>query len=189
LGVLAGCGGPRLETTYGRARGQSVNGTGALVALLRAEGHEVRVAPRLDEKVGAWADTLVRFAPYGGPPDHSASDWCVDWLGGRPGRRLVYVARDFDAEAEYWTEALARLPADASPATRSGIERQRSRADRWRDDLPPGPRTGPGAEPRKAKRHGQEFEVSLHPPLFELDPRDRPATSCVRLEGPWAEGI
>src|SRR5208337_818759 len=41
-----------LESGYGSSMGSSVNGTGALAALLRNQGHEVRTAWRLTAELG-----------------------------------------------------------------------------------------------------------------------------------------
>ena len=75
--ALAGCGETPVDSTYGRSRGPSINGTSALAVLFRQKGHEVRSAVRLREKLGEWADVLVRFAPRPGPPDqrrHAGAD-------------------------------------------------------------------------------------------------------------------
>ncbi len=66
--LISGCGVREVDTTYGRARDQSINGTGTLVELFRSEGHVVRTAVRLTDDLADWADVIVRIAPYPGPP-------------------------------------------------------------------------------------------------------------------------
>jgi hypothetical protein len=77
--IVSGCAtGP--DATYGRSRGESLNGTQTLAALFRAEGHEVRTARRLTSELDDWADTIVRFAPRPGPPEREEAAWYDDWL-------------------------------------------------------------------------------------------------------------
>lgn len=66
LGV-SGCGSD-LDATYGKSRGTSLNGTSVLARMLRDSGHEVRTAIRLNDELADWAEGIVRFAPYPGPP-------------------------------------------------------------------------------------------------------------------------
>jgi hypothetical protein len=170
--TAAGCDPGGVDATYGRARGPSVNGTGALAELLRRRGHTVRVARRLGAQVGAQADTIVRFAPTPGPPDRDEALWYETWGAEAPGRRLIYVPRDFDAESQYWAEALARLPADADPRVRTGMERRRDARKDWAADLPPPVKTP--ADPEQ---------------WFALEPNPGRPVLCRQLSGDWAEGI
>jgi hypothetical protein len=170
--AAAGCGPMGVETTYGRSRGASVNGTGALVEMFRAEGHEVRVTSRLNEALAEWADTVVRFAPYPGRPDRAEAAWYEEWLADDPGRRLIYVPRDFNAESEYWGQVLAQLPKDADPALRLRIERRKDSTANWADELP-----HPSKEPAPVE------------PWFDVAPAPGAPINCKRLEGPWAVGV
>jgi hypothetical protein len=169
--ALAGCG-RRLDTSYGRVHGASINGTGALAELFRAEGHKVRATVRLSPEVARWADTIVRFAPAPGPPDVREVDWYGDWLSEDDAHRLIYVPCDFDAEAEYWSGVLARLPRGANKQEIARYERRRDEAARWADRLPP-PAAGP---------------LPFGGWFVDVSPAGGPA-ACRRLEGPWAEGI
>ena len=113
-----GCTSPGVETEYGRSRGPSVNGTAVLADLFREQGHTVRATVRLNDNLAEATDTIVRFAPYPGPPGREEAAWYADWLEAKSDRRLIYVPCDFDAEHEYWSEVLARLPKDADPRLR-----------------------------------------------------------------------
>src|SRR5205807_2903012 len=115
-----------IETQYGRVAGQSVNGTGALAETLRASGHAVRTSGRLNDPVAAWAQTIVRFAPYPGPPEKAEADWYQSWLSADRSHRLIYVVRDFDAEAEYWDSVIQGLPAGHDPRLRTRYEQLRN---------------------------------------------------------------
>ena len=168
--LLAGCLGG-VDATYGRSRGPSVNGTGALAELMREGGHTVRAAVRLGDDLKEKNDTIVRFASRPGPPDREEAEWYQKWLEGNPNRRLVYVPRDFDAEAEYWAAALAAMPANADPADRERAEARRVEAANWTADLPP-----------RAK------EAADADDWFAVEPGSG-ATVCKALGGPWAEGV
>ncbi len=79
--ALSGCS-TGVETSYGYARGQSLNGTGVFAERLRERGHTVRSAYRLTDELAGWADVIVRFAPYPGPPAKKEAQWYTDWLTG-----------------------------------------------------------------------------------------------------------
>lgn len=167
---LAGCG-PGVDTTYGRSRWGSVNGTSVLAGLFRARGHEVRAAVRLTDELSGWAEVLVRFAPAPGPPPRDEAAWYDQWLNAGEGRRIVYVPRDYDATHEYWSRALAQLPKDAPTRTRERIEEARAQADGWAFRLP-------------------------RPPKHTANPEDwfsvetgKPAEVCKALGGPWTDGL
>ncbi|HEX8202530.1 MAG TPA: DUF4350 domain-containing protein, partial [Isosphaeraceae bacterium] len=167
-----GCAPRGIDATYGRSRGASVNGTGALAELFRRKGHEVRVARRLNPTVGAGADVLVRFAPWPGPPDRAEADWYQAWAAESPNRRLIYVPRDFDAQSEYWAAALARLPASADPQEKARMERQRDQTRAWAADLP---------SPAKTPADVDYW--------FATETRPGTPAPCKTLSGPWADGI
>src|SRR5262249_15502550 len=76
---LSGCS-KDLNTSYGRVRGDSINGTGVFADALRSEGHDVRVVRRLTDELAEWSDLIVRFAPYPGPPEREEADWYLEWL-------------------------------------------------------------------------------------------------------------
>lgn len=168
---LAGCSSD-YGTDYGRLRSESMNGTGVLAQLLRAEGHEVRAAVRLSDELNEWADVIVRFAPFGGPPAKVEAEWYAQWLEDRPGRRLVYVVRDYDAEPDFWNEVLTRLPKDTPADQRERVERRHQRAMNWSDHLPTRPK-----------------EIVDATEWFAVKGAKGPPTASKTLEGPWSEGI
>ncbi len=96
-----------LPTRYGRSRGydgtQSINGTGLLAELFRIQGHDVsqwrRLSPYLNDK-----DILVWFDLQQQTPDAEQITFLEKWLSAKPGRTLLYVIRDYDAEIEYWQQ-------------------------------------------------------------------------------------
>lgn len=169
--VVSGCG-SGIDATYGRARDQSVNGTGALARLFQARGDEVRVTVRLNGEVAAWAGTIVRFAPYAGPIDRREAEWYGDWLDEDPDRRLIFVARDYDAESEYWSAMLARLPETADKELRERARKRRDATKNWADRAV--------GDARSPVLPGEWFA------LTKATGRPEP---CKRLEGPWADGL
>ncbi len=124
---IAGCDAEN-DTIYGRVHGKSLNGTSVLADILRDQGHSVRVAVRLTDDLGENVDTLIRFAPYPGPPDAREAAWYADWLQADSDRRLLYVVRDYDATPEYWSEVLKGLPQAEDNPDRIRAARLRDRA-------------------------------------------------------------
>jgi len=169
--LLAGCNQP-IDTSPGRSRNLSINGTGTFAELLRQRGHEVRAARRATEKVADWANVIVRFSLNPGLPDREEGDWLVDWLEAQPGRKLVYVVHDFDGESEFWDAVLASLPKDASESWSEQVKRNRDKARSWVGELPP-----------KAKQPADKDE------WFSINPKPGLPTTCKTLDGPWAEGV
>ncbi|MDR3635019.1 MAG: DUF4350 domain-containing protein [Isosphaeraceae bacterium] len=169
--ALAGCG-SELETDYGYTRGKSLNGTGVLAELFRKQGHEIRAAVRLTDELEEWADVIVRFAPYPGPPALEEADWYARWLDHEAGRRLVYVVHDYDAEPDFWTEVLSRLPQGTPARERERVERRQQDARHWSDHLPTPPK-----------------EIADATNWFSITRTTKPPSACKTLEGPWADGI
>jgi hypothetical protein len=169
--VLSGCS-AGVETAYGRVRKASVNGTGILAELFRERGHTVRPAVRLTDELSDWSNVIVRFAPRPGPPDREEAAWYVNWMTAQDGRRVIYVPRDFDARADYWSQVVDGLPKGADPKPRERAEKLRDKAKDWAKHLPPESKTP--AEPL------DWFAVEGAKTLPEV---------CRTLTGPWAAGV
>lgn len=111
--ALTGCS-DDLETNYGQRRGatasQSVNGTAVLGQMFEQAGHSVFSWPTLSPKLQQRADCIVWFPDDFQPPSEEVRDWLNDWLWQQPGRTLIYVGRDFDAEAWYWEKVETGTP-------------------------------------------------------------------------------
>jgi hypothetical protein len=133
----------------------------------------VRTARRLTPELDNWADTIVRFAPRPGPPAREEAAWYDDWLDHDRGRTLVYVPRDYDAQADYWAAVLERLPASAPADERDRATRLRDAARNWPFNLPPQAKQVAGPE--------EWFAVDV--------PKFNSANVCTMLNGPWAQGI
>jgi hypothetical protein len=56
------------------------------------------------------ADTIVWFPSDLEKPSDEAIDWLQNWLLEEPGRTLIYVGRDFDAEPGYWKKVSPGAP-------------------------------------------------------------------------------
>jgi len=169
--VFSGCArGP--DTEYGSSRGTSLNGISVFASMLRHRGHDVRTAIRLTDELEEWAQGIVRFAPYPGPPARDEAAWYDLWLAGDPDRWLIYVVRDFDTEAEYWKDVREGLPDSAEPDRSAQAEEKRSAAADWVSRLPP-----------KAKTAAEQGR------WFAVDTAWGPPRVCTKLSGPWAERI
>jgi hypothetical protein len=168
--AVTGCSqGP--DVAYGTSRGASLNGTSAFAAMLRSEGHEVRTAIRLSDELAGWADGIVRFATYPGPPDREEAEWYERWLADDADRWLIYIVRDFDTVAEYWKNVADRLPV-ADPDRKLEAEERRSSGADWVSHLP-----------EKAKRAANPYQ------WFEVESGWYPPRTCTKLTGDWALGI
>jgi hypothetical protein len=140
--------------------------------MLRNQGHDVRTAVRLTDDLAEWAEGLVRFAPYPGPPGRDEANWYREWLRENPNRWLIYVVRDFDATAEYWREVRAHLSASEDPERVTEAEEARDKAGNWAEHLPV-----------KASEAGDPKQ------WFKLEPAWFPPRTISKLSGPWATGI
>ncbi len=172
VAVLAGCSANEVDTEYGRSSDKSINGTLALRERFEAKGHRVRTVHRLNEKLDS-ADVLVRFAPTGGPPPPDEADWYLDWLSDSEDRHLIYVVRDYDAGAEFWSDVLANLPADATKEHRDRVAARRDLARvEFTVELP--------------KEKGKVGKVE---DWFAVEPASGGVKTASRLDGPWADGV
>jgi hypothetical protein len=170
--TTAGCAPTSVDTTPGRSRGASINGTGAFAELLRQRGFEVRAARRATDTLADWADVIVRFSLHPGLPEKEEGLWLEEWLQARPGRKLVYVVHDFDSQSEFWDAMLAAEPKDAKPEHLERVKRKRDLTKLWPGDLPP--------KPKEPAKEADWFSLEPKPPLH---------TFCKTLGGPWAEGV
>jgi hypothetical protein len=169
--ALAGCSqGP--DDSYGTSRGASLNGTSVFAAMLRSDGHEVRTAIRLSDDLAEWADGIVRFAPYPGPPDREEAKWYEQWLADNADRWLIYVVRDFDAVAEYWEKVADGLSATDEPEKYAEAEEFRSQGRDWVSRLP-----------KKAEKAADPYQ------WFDIDAGWSPPRVCANLSGDWSRGI
>lgn len=170
--ISAGCGSSEIDTTHGRSRGASINGTGAFFELLRQRGNEVRTAIRATDTLASWSNVVVRFASHPGPPDQKEAKWLFEWLMAAPGRKVVYIPRDFDSEPEFWEAVLAAQPSTAKADDLDRIKKKRDQARSWINNLPSRPK-----DPAKPAD------------WFAVDTTNSKSTECKLLEGPWSEDV
>ncbi len=126
----------------------------------------------MTDTLADWANVLIRFAPHPGPPGREEGRWLFDWLRAMPGRKVVYIPRDFDAQSEFWDAVLAAQPKDARPEVVEQLKKKRDRTRLWVGDLPPRPK-----------------EVAKAADWFSTQPKPAAPSTCKALEGPWAEGV
>lgn len=185
--MFVGCGDQPIDKSYGRSRGESVNGTNALVEMVRERGHLTKVALRLNDQVRDWADVIVRVSPGTETIRTKEADWYESWMNSRRGRRLVYVVNDYNAELDYW-DALLETTLTVS---------ERARAQEKRDNAPTYIRTnfGPSTTTKKAAK-----KPSFNPSTVDDDPPADPKVwfaledgiglhKAKSLGGDWAEGV
>ena len=162
--------GPR--TDYGSPLGNSVSGTGAFAALLRRDGHEVRVADGLTDELESWAQVIVRFAWQSGPPPADEARWYDEWLRADSRRKLLYVVHDYEAEEEYWSLVLKQLEGTADESLREEAQRRRDAA-----------RNRVGSPCDKADKPAPAET------WFAVGKAVMPPKASQTLAGPWADGI
>ncbi len=124
--LLTGCA-EDLDTSYGQRRGltgQSIHGTGVLADMFEQRGHDVFSWRFLSPTIRQNADCIVWFPDNHALPGDEVCLWLEDWLDERPGRTLIYVARDFDAEPGYW----AKVEPGAPPEQVKLIRRRKKEA-------------------------------------------------------------
>lgn len=124
--LLAGCNSD-IDSTYGRRSGygaQSVNGTAVLADMFERAGHNVFTWHSLSPKLRERADCIVWFPDDFNPPSQEVRFWLEDWLAQKPGRTLIYVGRDFDAEPYYWDTIQPLVP----PGKVAEVQRRSARA-------------------------------------------------------------
>jgi hypothetical protein len=138
--LLACCAGclqpPGLSTEYGRSAGSalsSVNGTSALAKLFRQSGHRVSVSRRLGDLVEN-ADVVVWVPNDSDLPRRTVTRYFDSWLTQQPGRRLIYVVKDYQGALDYWQQMAATSPDDV--VTQRELARAITRADVFGEALP-----------------------------------------------------
>lgn len=166
---LSGCRPTDIDTTYGRRRGLSgsgsVNGTAVLAGIFEEAGHRVtswrRLSPKLEE-----SQTIVWFPNDFDPPKPSQREFLEKWLANEPGRTLVYVGRDFDAEIDYWKKILRVAPVDQTIEVGRRLALAQAKYDRVRATMPSGESCN-----------------------WFVMRREGPRRLATPLAGPWAAGI
>jgi hypothetical protein len=161
----------QLPSAYGRRRGsaelvRSVNGTNVLAEMFKASGHRVtswtRLSPRLDDY-----DVIVWAPDDFAPPTKEQRQFLEDWLArGEDGRVVVYIGRDYDAAAAYWSGVLPGAPAEDEVEIRRRLARAKADYASSRAKMP-------------VKEYARWFTVK----------RDGPYREIRTLAGPWSQGI
>jgi len=105
--ALGGCSRP-LNQEYGRSHGNSLNGTQVFYDLLQARGHEVSRGYRLSSRSVERADALVVVHKQRAV-DPLVAEGLVYWLTDEPKRVAIFVARDFDAAVQFWSDVRDHL--------------------------------------------------------------------------------
>jgi len=161
-----------LESAYGHRSGfgveKSVNGTRVLGELFEQAGHRVLSWNRLSPRLWQRADCIVWFPNDFDAPSEPARDWLESWLEEKPGRRLIYVGRDFDAASWYWKKLEPSAPA--------------ARREAWKEYRRK-------AEERFARRRGGTLTRD-ESPWFKID--RKPSKRTVRTlsgDDEWLDGI
>ena len=117
--LSAGCG-KGVNSSYAALRGDSVNGVRVFIDYLKSQGHRVGASRQINPSLDNSADVIIHFDDGSGLSDETR-DWLQYWLEEEPGRDLILVLRSYDAEVDYWNDALARNPQGYTQAQRKSI--------------------------------------------------------------------
>lgn len=99
------------------AKYTSMNGLGVFEKMcVQAGSHCVNVT-RLSNRLERM-EAIVLIGDTLRPPAKEARDWMEEWLARKPGRTVVYVGRDFDAETYYRQQTIDRVPVADQPKAR-----------------------------------------------------------------------
>lgn len=126
--VDVGCRSEELPTTYGRRRGTgaaSIAGTSVLSKMFEQAGHDVRSWRRLSPKLSS-QDVIVWIPDRFLPPTSEETAYLDNWLSSDSNRTLIYVGRDYDAEADYWDQVLPQVAARERIEIRQRMARSRA---------------------------------------------------------------
>lgn len=170
LVCLAGCGRrDRINDVYGKRRSidgaDSVNGVGVLAEMFDAAGWRVstwkRLSPKLEEATAiVWAPDDFR------PPRKEVRQWFENWLSAEPGRRLIYIGRDYNAAISYWRDVLPQAPPEQYWETARQLALAQSEHDVARVQMP-------------EKAYARWFTMR----------RKGPPRRVRELSGPWSDGV
>jgi hypothetical protein len=143
VAVIAGCSkstDPPLGTSYGQGDEEqfqtSVNGLSVLADLFTKAGDSVFIEDNLSPQIKATADVIVWAPDDFGVPGVATIQWIDAWLRAKPGRTLIYIGRDFDAEPVYWRKILVQTPAPDAAAVKRQLDRAEQRFQLERKQIP-----------------------------------------------------
>lgn len=128
---IAGCGSdapPEIQSGYGRARGESLNGLNVLATILREMGHEVRFAQGANDEVADFADVIIRCSNRSGPVPADEAEWLDGFLNITPGGAVVYAPNDANMLFEYWNAAEVQAEKTSQPELAKMYKRRKESA-------------------------------------------------------------
>lgn len=120
--VLTGCG-KEVNSDYAAFRGDSVNGVRVFIDFLKSRENRVGVSRDFKPAMFYSADVLVHFSE-GYQWSSEVQNWLRVWLEDEPDRDLILVLRGYDAEVDYWNDALAKNPDGYTDQQRQSISSQ-----------------------------------------------------------------
>ncbi len=198
LVALSGCGQEYIENEYGRQHlpgtAGSVNGTDVLAAMFEAAGHDVHTRRTLVTDEMTAADVVVWFPDDTFAPREEVCDWFDEWLVEEPGRTLIFVGRDFNAEPQYWDFHYNRKPANSAETDTAKSVDSKDKPAEKKVDEPAQPEAEPAEDsnpdvPPKPDEDDESEDDERSPTCrwFTYEPGRR--VTVRELSGPWADGI
>ena len=191
-----------VNTEYGKVTGTSggtsVNGTNIFFGMFEERGFETRRYKRISPRIRRY-ETVVWFPGRQNVPSDRAIEVLEQWLDEGYSRTIIYVARDFDAEIQFYQRMTETAEAEDADEVRRLLAEAKIRQDRrltyFADNDDPevsdwfehaydrrqkaNSLSGPLAEGVDASASGVEFATRLIPPQDPAEERERAATTLL----------
>ena len=110
--ITTGCGqNEKFVSEYGKVSGNqgsvSVNGTSVLYEMFRQRGFKTKRSKKISPRIDRYG-TIVWIPNSFTPPSQDAINALEEWLESGFDRTLIYVGRDFSADADYFEHLLSQ---------------------------------------------------------------------------------
>lgn len=117
-----------VNANYGGLTDDSLNGVRVFAQLLKADGHRVRATLALSPKLMENSDVLVYFLRSDAGIPEQTRYWFEDWLSVEPGRSLIVIPRDYDAEPQYWEFVNDNLGVEVTDEEQARVDKRLKQA-------------------------------------------------------------
>lgn len=165
--AFSGCGRQRdVPSAYAQERmTKSINGLEVFTDMLQKHGCSIKNYSRLSPSLKT-QDVLVWFPDDFGQPRDEALWFLEDWLSRAANRTVIFVGRDYDAGAEYWSKVIKQTPPNEREIAARRLADARQRVDLARTNA------------------GKTYVT----PWFRFENSNK-TIQVTSAQGPWAQGV